>query len=212
MTVGMFDTAFLPEAPYRGIESYRFVDRAIFVARENEVGKLLRSVTIYRGVLLYGATGAGKSSLINAGLIPTALDNGFVPDRIRVQPAAGKELIVEQIWNDEQRDVMPPSSFLQGKASGRPRVILSLDAFRRRVKRAASNRYPLLILDQFEELVTLFEEAPPGRNRDSALDTQESILKFVVDLLRDQRHRNQVDLRVSRGLSGQADKAVRHVA
>ena len=88
----MFDTAFLPEAPYRGIESYRFVDRAIFFARENEVRKLLRSVTIYRGVLLYGATGAGKSSLINAGLIPTALDNGFVPDRIRINLRPVKSL------------------------------------------------------------------------------------------------------------------------
>lgn len=182
----MPDSRAFPDAPYRGIESYRFADRPIFFARENEVRKLLRAVTIYRGVLLYGTTGAGKSSLINAGLIPAALEDNFVPDRIRVQPAAGKELIVEQVWNREEGEAVPPSSFLRGKTSSRPRVILSIDAFRRRLGRAVSERYPLLIFDQFEELITLFEEVPSGRDVKALLETQASILQFIVELLREQ--------------------------
>ena len=72
-----------PTAPFRGIEPYRFADRDIFFARDSDTRKLVRSVTIYRGVLLYGSSGAGKSSLINAGLIPALLAENFVPDRIR---------------------------------------------------------------------------------------------------------------------------------
>ena len=63
----------LPSAPYRGIEPFRFVDQPIFSARADEVRKLVRLITIYRGIFFYGESGAGKSSLINAGLIPAAL-------------------------------------------------------------------------------------------------------------------------------------------
>ena len=38
------------------------------------------------GVMLYGDSGAGKSSLINAGLLPEATRLGFHPERLRVQP------------------------------------------------------------------------------------------------------------------------------
>src|SRR5258708_39582611 len=87
----------LPEAPYRGIEEFRFVDREIFFARQSDVLKLVRAVVIYRGVLLFGASGTGKSSLINAGLIPAILGEGYCPERIRLQPRPGQELIVERI-------------------------------------------------------------------------------------------------------------------
>jgi len=79
----------LPSAPYRGIEPFRFVDQPIFSARTDEVRKLVRLITIYRGIFFYGESGAGKSSLINAGLIPALRDEGFAPERVRVQPIAG---------------------------------------------------------------------------------------------------------------------------
>ena len=66
----------LPATPFRGIESFRYVDRLIFFAREEETRKLVRYVALYRGVLFYGDSGAGKSSLINAG---------FIPERIRAR-------------------------------------------------------------------------------------------------------------------------------
>ena len=45
---------------------------------------------------------------------------------------------------------------------------------------------PLLIFDQFEELVTLFEEALPGESVKDALTLQDEIITALVDLLRDQ--------------------------
>src|SRR5206468_3029685 len=93
-------------------EPFRFIDQPIFSARTDEVRKLVRLITIYRGIFFYGESGAGKSSLINAGLIPALRDEGFAPERVRVQPIAGHELVVERIaLTDEGTPPFLPSRF-----------------------------------------------------------------------------------------------------
>ncbi|WP_031482687.1 WD40 repeat domain-containing protein [Streptomyces bicolor] len=66
--------------PYRGLASYRQEDARWFFGRERSTDALvaqLRTVEKSGGglVMLVGASGAGKSSLLNAGLV-TALQNG----------------------------------------------------------------------------------------------------------------------------------------
>lgn len=65
--------------PYRGLASYRQEDARWFFGRERSTDALvgqLRAVEKTGGlVMLVGASGAGKSSLLNAGLVP-ALRNG----------------------------------------------------------------------------------------------------------------------------------------
>src|SRR5712691_5202472 len=87
----------LPDSPYPGIKSFRFLDQQIFSSRDEETWNLLSNILIYRGVLLYGDSGSGKSSLINAGLIPAALKENFIAHRLRVQPQLGKEIKIERI-------------------------------------------------------------------------------------------------------------------
>ena len=69
----------LPKKPYRGILAFRLLDWRIFLERDAETDRLANLVSLYRGVLLYGQSGAGKSSLVNAGLIPDALRRGRAP-------------------------------------------------------------------------------------------------------------------------------------
>lgn len=97
---------YLPESPYPGIEPYTYVERNLLFAREAEARKLMRLVTMFRGVLLYSASGIGKSSLVNAQLIPLALMEGFQPERIRVQLHYGQEIVVERI--SQYMHDMPP--------------------------------------------------------------------------------------------------------
>ncbi|MCX5286370.1 MULTISPECIES: AAA family ATPase [unclassified Streptomyces] len=69
--------------PYRGLASYRQEDARWFFGRERSTGALvdqLRAAERTGGlVMLVGASGAGKSSLLNAGLV-TALHNGALSD------------------------------------------------------------------------------------------------------------------------------------
>lgn len=177
-----------PDSPYRGLEAFRYVDSPIFFARSKEVRKLLRFVIMFRGTLLYGDSGSGKSSLVNAGLIPAVMNEGLIADRIRVQPTEGQELIVEftsRTSAGEPRYL--PSNFLDDNSeSAQPRVVLSVNDLPNKLRALPQSRRPLLIFDQFEELVTLFEEAPRDKGTTETLKIQGAILDVLVSLIRDE--------------------------
>ncbi|MET9686173.1 nSTAND1 domain-containing NTPase [Streptomyces coeruleorubidus] len=70
--------------PYRGLASYRREDARWFFGRERSTDALvaqLRAVAETGGlVMLVGASGAGKSSLLNAGLVPALRDGALDED------------------------------------------------------------------------------------------------------------------------------------
>ena len=123
----------MPATPYRGIQPFRYVDHPIFFAREDETRHLASLVAVYRGVMLYGDSGAGKSSLINAGLLPGATRLGFHPERVRVQPRSGEELVIERIATADDETEFLPS--LLARDEGAPRIVLSTQVFARALTR-----------------------------------------------------------------------------
>jgi hypothetical protein len=178
-----------PSSPYRGIDYYRFVDHPIFFARQDETFELFRTVVIFKGVILFGSSGAGKSSLINAGLLPLIIDQGFVADRIRFQNRPGEEIVIERIsLNDNgEKPFLSPSLAAIGGAEDKSQVVLSLQIFKEWLYTFARRERPLLILDQFEEIITLFEESVPSHGTsNSALALQEQILDLIVGFLHDE--------------------------
>ncbi|AKZ56833.1 WD-40 repeat-containing protein [Streptomyces ambofaciens ATCC 23877] len=89
--------------PYRGLAAYRQEDAGWFFGRERSTNALvtqLRATEATGGlVMLVGASGAGKSSLLNAGLVPAlrhgALDGGSGPRREVVQLVPGGDPLGE---------------------------------------------------------------------------------------------------------------------
>ena len=63
--------------PYVGFSSFAEDDQEIFFGRQREVSDLLSLVIAHQAVLLYAESGAGKTSLINAGLIPSLRQEGL---------------------------------------------------------------------------------------------------------------------------------------
>jgi WD40 repeat protein len=174
----------VPEgSPYPGIEPFSYARRAVFFAREKETRTLSRLIVMYRGVLLFAASGTGKSSLLNAGLIPQAIQEGYQPERIRVQLKKGEEIVVERISMEvEGRAPFLPSRFAP---AGTPeRVVLSVEKFVE-VLHGQKTGHPLLIFDQFEEWVTLFEEGLTKSKVEELRSTQERIKEAIASLIND---------------------------
>ena len=190
-------TTGLPESPYPGIEAFDYADYAVFFARDEESDRLLRQVTVYRRVLVYGPSGAGKSSLINAAFVLRALSEGFTPDRIRLQPRAGQEIIVERFAvNAQGRPPYLPSNFAfeNDTAGGH---VLPIREFREKLAcEPDRDRVPILIFDQFEEFVSLFEEVPRGEALHVARQVQNDLLDLIVALHRDARPADQAHFRI----------------
>jgi tetratricopeptide (TPR) repeat protein len=181
----------LPKAPYRGILPFRLLDWRIFMERDLETERLANLVSMYRGVLLYGQSGAGKSSLLNAGLLPHLLGRGRAPERIRVFPKCGHELVIERIRLREQDEMAPggdgwpaflPSRFTE--EDNDDRVELSCEQFLEKLRAPSELGVPLLLFDQFEELVTLFEENPKEKDQfQSAQEARAEIEEMLRELL-----------------------------
>ena len=164
----------VPEAPFRGIRPFRRADRAIFSARERESQELLDLVTVYRGVMLYGDSSAGKSSLVNAGFAPAAGALGMHVERLRVQPREGQELVLERTLADDGAGLVPS---LLTEDDRDTRSTFSLAELEHRLHAGCGRGRPVLVLDQFEEIVTLFDEAGARRLRQDILDVLTALMR-----------------------------------
>ena len=67
-------------APLRGLAAFTEADRDVFFGRDRDRDEVVKMVTAdgFRAGLLYGESGVGKTSLVQAGLIPALRDHGAV--------------------------------------------------------------------------------------------------------------------------------------
>jgi WD40 repeat protein len=110
-------------------------------------------------------------------LLPRTSTLGFIPERVRVQPRAHEELVVERIATAEDSGMVLPS-LLASAGEGSQRVVLSTEVFEERVRSASAGHRLLIVFDQLEEVVTLFEES-------GERDAQQRIVEMLVRLLRE---------------------------
>ncbi|MFF3542368.1 hypothetical protein ACFYXD_10975 [Streptomyces platensis] len=162
------DAAAVPGVcPYRGLASYRQQDAGWFFGREQSTAALvaqLRAAEKTGGlVMLVGASGAGKSSLLNAGLVP-ALQNGAPgdessPKREVLQFVPGGDPLAELARRIPGLDQV--LSAAAGSAATEPGTPHFAHAVREAAaawaerETSSSAARPVVIVDQFEEAFTL---------------------------------------------------------
>ena len=133
----------LPKYPYRSLASFRYIDRNIFAGRTEDIGKIYRLILQYRGILIYGDSGVGKSSLINAGLLSKLIDTGkFSPELIRINPNPEGTFIIQKTKNSDDTNSFLDSIFSDSKsANSDGKIILSFNEFEAKVSGFKSKKY-----------------------------------------------------------------------
>jgi hypothetical protein len=121
--------------PFKFLDSYTENDRDIFFGRENEIEELYRRVFLSNLVLIYGASGTGKTSLVQCGLYNKFQKYDWLPVFIRRGENIFKSLYKELSANSDTK--IKENSSLRNWIQA---------AYR-------SNFKPVyLIFDQFEEI------------------------------------------------------------
>ena len=117
-----------PGHPFIGPRPFEEADAELFFGRENEIAALTAEVLSTQIVLLFASSGSGKSSLVSAGLMPAMRDEGFKVSQARLNTLASVD--------------------------GQPPVDSLCEAIKNSALGSSTERPSLLILDQFEEVLT----------------------------------------------------------
>src|SRR5262245_5620590 len=89
--------------PYRWLEPFREDDAGWFFGRDREIARLRLALDARPLVVLAGASGAGKSSLVRAGLIPRLLEDGWRVVALRAGERPVDELVARLGGGDDWR-------------------------------------------------------------------------------------------------------------
>ena len=157
------------ERPWPGLLPFTEDARMYFHGREAETDELFRLIEREPLTVLFGQSGLGKSSLLNAGVFPYLRRAGYLPVYLRLSLDATAPELIEQVWHalicecvDHEVSATPPQpddSFWQYlhrpgtrflNPHGRPVV-------------------PVLAFDQFEEIFTLGRQTPEQTARTRVL-------------------------------------------
>ena len=152
--------------PFVGPRPFKREDAPLFFGRTDEADELLSLVVAEREVLLYAQSGAGKTSLLNAGLTPLLEKEGFeVLPIARVRYEAREEIETRQIANVYVFNVLAGWSALVHQVSNLESITLAdfLDQLPPQLDKEGLSRPRLLVFDQFEELFTFYPERASDR-------------------------------------------------
>ena len=171
---------FVRKNPWLGLESYK--EGEILYGRDNDIRDLSQCVLNDIDTLLYGKSGIGKSSILNAGILPAARRNGYLPILIRlshkeehsylyqINQAIINAIICSQIGELDVAGSSVKENSLSQDAQSQIREVVPCknlekeslyEYFHRHTFHDANgDRLKLLIIfDQFEEIFTLQDDA-----------------------------------------------------
>ena len=140
--------------PWPGLASFTEDARQFFHGRTKEVDTLFRHARRRLLTVLFGQSGLGKSSLLQAGLFPKLRRDGFLPIYLRLDhapdaPAYGKQIRAALVCalTDAEASTLPTEEETVWEFFHRRELTLNA--------RDGLPVTPVFVLDQFEEIFTL---------------------------------------------------------
>lgn len=165
----------ITESPYKGLDKFEAEDKDKFFGRDQLIASLSKDLEQNNLLLLLGASGSGKSSLVRAGLIPKFLDKRFVnltfvPDEDPFESLYGCLI--------SKYGVAKAKTAQKGEADTLIQVVGELKK---------DSRW-LIFIDQFEELFTISQKAERDKFIDSLvqlIEVQDNSVKIVLTMRAD---------------------------
>lgn len=192
---------------YPGLASFTSVQKDVFFGRKDDIQELSELIFVERKVLLYSKSGYGKTSLLNAGVIPKLSDNkNFEFITIRFRSYTEKSLSPNQTFLQTIRQHSDfnfsdkPETIIDKYEQGQENNFWSI--FKKNQLSGNKHKTYVLVFDQFEELFTypqaqidefkqgfaeiILENQYPAffdDFEDAVFDNKENIPKDEIDLL-----------------------------
>jgi len=147
--------------PYVGPRPFKKDESDLFFGRDQEADELVSLITAHPVVLFYAQSGAGKSSLLNAKVVPKLGDEEDfeVLGPLRIQGQIPANFVV-----DKKANIYVLNALLSYSEGANPAQLASLtlpEFFKRlapRLNKFNENRPRVIIFDQFEELFTSYPD------------------------------------------------------
>lgn len=164
--------------PYKGLRAFSEADVSEFHGREILTGQLVQAVEGSRFVIVVGASGSGKSSVVRAGLI-SQLRRGAIE--------GSDEWFVTAVTPGVRPFEQLEAGLLKIAVNPPERLLAQLEDGERGLARTILRVLPdddselLLVIDQFEELFTLTDE-----------DTRNLFLDALASVVEDESSRTRV--------------------
>jgi len=153
--------------PWLGLVSFTEETRSFFHGREEEAAELGRRVQRKLLTILFGQSGLGKTSILQAGLVPRLRPEGFCPVYVRLDYDPNSPPPSDQIKRAVFRATAAAGTWTQSGSAVSGETLWEFLHHRDDVLKDAAGRtlIPILIFDQFEEIFTLAQSDDAGRKR-----------------------------------------------
>ena len=141
--------------PWPGLLPFTEDAKAFFHGRESETTELTRLIEREPLTVLFGQSGLGKSSLLNAGVFPRLRRAGYLPLYLRLNLDANAPALIDQVWQ-----ILKDECARHEVTATQPRDGDSFWKYLHRPGTLLQNPHgrpvtAVLAFDQFEELFTL---------------------------------------------------------
>jgi len=135
--------------PFIGLDSFRMNDQDYFFGRKAIIERLSGKILSHKTIIINGQSGSGKTSLIEAGLIPRLCTSGYT-------------FILYRDYSDPIKQLLDYFNKYEGLTLKSQGANFPLSGIIRKISRMKKNRL-IIFFDQFEKF--FLNESPDKRNQ-----------------------------------------------